>query len=90
MVGEVGRAICALNGTFVSGPLASQGDPNNVKVPLICPPGGRLVGLDHTHPGGGLAPSRQDMAEARRLRLDFMCVTVPETGKTKCKLLQRP
>ncbi len=88
MVAERGFPICDVNGKLVPGPEVVGRDNRSVDIPLLCPLGGRPVGTHHTHPGGSTRPSKQDLSEAGRLGLDFICITVPEKGRTECTLLR--
>lgn len=81
---EIGHTICERpNGEIVSGPVA-EGGPVSVEIPLQCPAGSRYVGLWHTHPGGIPYPSSVDIRTAQLTRAEKMCISVPETGVTKC------
>lgn len=84
---EVGFAICRDRaGGFVPGPLA-EGHVQGVSIPLVCPADTVLEGTWHTHPtagGGLLEPSPQDLAMQRKHGLKRLCITVPETGQTRC------
>lgn len=90
MTAERGFTICRMpSGDLAAGPLAIGNSKSHVTVPIACPPGGRPVGLWHTHPGGRAELSSRDIAAGIRLSLEFMCVTVPETGVTRCLPLKR-
>ncbi len=80
---ETGWAVCqGPHGQLTSGPVAS-GTRHNVVIPMSCPPGYRPIGADHIHPPGYPNPSAQDIAEAQRLSLEFVCATSPD-GKRVC------
>lgn len=84
---EIGAVVCRLSsGALVLGPVV-EGTPENVRVPLICPPGAEPVGFWHTHPEGSPRPSLKDVSETAKLGLDFVCATKPETGQTRCALI---
>ena len=81
---EVGAAICRLpSGGIVFGPKA-EGTPMSVSVPIQCPPGSSFAGIWHTHPGGVAVPSKQDLRSGRSVGAKRLCITVPETGETRC------
>lgn len=84
---EVGALLCRRrDGTTVMGPRA-QGDHDNVAVPYVCPPGAVPYGVWHTHPHGSVEPSDDDLEAARSFGLRRLCVTVPQTGQTRCTSL---
>ena len=84
---EHGFPICA-NGGLSKGP-ESVGHRYGVKVSTTCPPGTRLVGLYHSHPGGIPEPSLADIREAARFRIPNLCIGVPEQGIIKCHRVLR-
>jgi len=90
MANEEGSPICAFGDELLLGRRVRGRDQHHVAIPLSgCPPGSRAVGFWHTHPEGSPNPSRKDVSEALRLGLDVVCVTVPETGITRCLALTR-
>jgi len=50
------------------------GDRFSVRLRIRCPEGSIPIGVWHTHPGGDSIPSSQDIKEARRVGLKFVCV----------------
>ena len=71
---EIGFALCrARDGRLVPGPVA-VGTPWSVEVPLSCPPGTRLEGIFHTHPGGVPHPSPQDVRSALQAGVRVLCI----------------
>jgi proteasome lid subunit RPN8/RPN11 len=81
---EVGAMLCRRrDGSTVMGPRA-QGTHDRVDVPYSCPPGSDPYGVWHTHPHGIAEPSPDDIRAATAFGLRRLCVTVPETGETKC------
>ena len=88
---EVGAAICACNktGEVTLGAMAIGPDQYTVSVPISCPSGHRAIGVWHTHPGGVAEPSQADRRQMRQLGLKHACITVPDTGETRCHLMPR-
>ncbi|MBM3133068.1 MAG: hypothetical protein FJZ95_08575 [Chloroflexi bacterium] len=81
---EHGFCVCQTpDGRLVKGP-ESVGHKYGVSVDVTCPPGARLVGMYHTHPGGVPELSEADLREAHRFNIPTMCVGVPDTGEVKC------
>jgi len=81
---EVGAMMCRRpDGSTVFGP-RSQGTHDEVDVPYRCPTGSDPYGVWHTHPHGIAEPSPDDIQAARSFGLKRLCVTVPQTGETKC------
>lgn len=81
---EIGFAICrGPDGQLAPGPVA-QGHLYGVSIPIACPPAFQPVGTWHTHPGGVPEPSPQDWEMTRRHGLRHLCITVPDTGQTRC------
>ena len=70
---EVGAPLCA-NGKIVLGKI-SKGTHNRVMVSLKCPPGTKVVGTIHTHPGGKSELSSADIINLRKANLKIGCVT---------------
>ena len=62
------------------------GEPHSVSIPVECPAGSRPRALYHTHPGGSLQPSSQDMQAARQHNLP-VCVRAGK--RIKCYLVDR-
>lgn len=62
------------------------GEPHSVSIPVECPAGSRPRGLFHTHPGGSLQPSVQDMQAAHQHNLP-VCIRV--RSKVKCYPVNR-
>ena len=84
---EEGFTICQQNGALIRGKHVTGISHQAVSVPVSCPYGGKPVGLHHTHPvsgGGSTEPSEQDIYEARRFGLKWLCITVPEKRETQC------
>lgn len=79
---EIGFAICRTpGGELVNGPV-NTGTPMSVDIPVSCPPGTRLEGLHHTHPGGIAFPSKTDIRLAVRLGIKNMCIS--DDSRTDC------
>ena len=71
---EVGFALCRMpTGKLATGPVSS-GTPTRVDIAASCPPGGTLVGLFHTHPGGIAYPSAMDVRAAKKVRAPNLCI----------------
>lgn len=86
---EIGGTMCRdRRGRLRLGPLAS-GEHDHVRIDISCPQGGKPVGIWHTHPQGVAQPLSQDLIEAARLGLDFLCITVPDTNQSKCFRVKR-
>jgi len=78
--------ICACkdkNKPLVRGSEATGG-PMSVSLAIACPAGYKAVGIHHTHPNGHPLISKAEIQEAKKLGLKDMCVTVPQSGVTKC------
>ena len=81
---EVGFSICRdPSGGLSYGP-AAEGGPYSVEIPVECPPGGDLIGLYHTHPGGTTRPSQTDIRSAKAFGVKALCIEVPDTGAFDC------
>ena len=80
---EEAMTLCQLGNMLLKGSEARGENPFSVNLHISCPRG-KAIGIHHTHPGGEPEPSAQDIAEAKRFSLDWLCVTVPETRVTKC------
>lgn len=78
---ERGHPLCR-NGRDISKGGTVTGEPHAVSVPLTCPPGTTVAGVHHSHPGGSIRPSSQDIATMRRHGLGYLCVEA--RGKIKC------
>ena len=76
---EVGYTVCR-NGKLKKG-FESKGDAHSVSIPVSCPAGTKPVGLMHTHPGGSLQLSPQDIKTMHEKKLP-VCVRVG--NKIKC------
>lgn len=67
------------NGVLTRGPVG-VGDATSVQFPdtcATCPPGSKLVATIHSHPkegGGSILPSAQDIREAGRLKMPYLCI----------------
>lgn len=76
MANEKGYPICH-DGREVKKGQTVMGSSHNVSIPLnTCPPGSRVIGVHHTHPGGSLQPSDRDISTMREKNLQYMCVGV--------------
>ena len=84
---EEAFTLCQLRDMLLKGREARGPDKWSVNLHVGCPSGGKPIGLFHTHPGGEPEPSAQDIFEAKRLGMHFLCVSVPEKDKTKCHRL---
>jgi len=84
MANETGYTICRKGDKLIKG-CESIGDSHrHISLKICCNNGGKPVGTFHTHPDGSVDPSPQDIAEMRRLGMEFMCIEVPETREAKC------
>ncbi len=84
---EEGFTICRRNNRLLRGMQVTGRNDQAVSLPVSCPSGGKPIGLWHSHPvsgGGSTDPSPQDISEAKRFGLKFLCITVPEKGVTRC------
>lgn len=81
---ERAATICRQNNNLTWGSQAAGDDPYSVSLNVQCPHGYRAMGVWHTHPGGVPMPSPADIREARRMGVKHLCITVPETGETRC------
>lgn len=85
---EVGAAVCR----FDTGALAfgkfTEGHPTGVDVVMQCPAGSKAIAIYHTHPelangsGGSSRPSDVDVAAARKVGVNLLCVN--GEGKLDC------
>lgn len=81
---EIGKALClGPEGQLAEGPLG-EGHYQGVNIPIHCPPRHKPIGTWHTHPGGVVEPSPEDWQMTHSRGFRFMCITVPESGETKC------
>jgi len=80
-MGEVerGYTFCR-NGKLWKG-IEVKGDAHSVSIPIVCPAGSKPAALMHTHPGGSLDLSPQDIRTMREKGLP-VCVRVG--NKIKC------
>ena len=78
---EWGFSICQSPKGLTKGPTV-KGETHSVSVPLVCPPGSKVVGVHHHHPGGSLKLSEQDKKTARQKGLKFVCIN--SRAKRKC------
>ena len=82
MRNEVGASVCRFpSGRLAFGPWSS-GTPTSVNVSVECPPGARFESIYHTHPGGVAYPSAQDVASARKVGAQSLCINAD--GDLKC------
>lgn len=82
-VNEIGFSLCQVqgNGRLTHGPV-SEGTPTSVDIKVECPAGSKLIGLHHTHPGGVAFPSPTDLASARAIGAQVMCINAD--GQYQC------
>lgn len=78
---EKGFPICS-DGKGITKGKTVTGGPHAVSVPLLCPPNLQVIGVHHSHPGGSLQLSRQDIRTAKDKNLSFVCVKAK--GKVRC------
>ena len=79
---EYGFTLCRSPNAKVSSGPRVKGKAHEVSIPLKCPPGSKLIGLHHLHPGGSLSLSALDKRTAKEHRLEVMCVK--GRGRTRC------
>jgi hypothetical protein len=82
MANEHGSAICRRGNSIGLGP-ATHGEAHSVSIRLSCPPGHKVDGVTHLHPGGSHQLSPRDIQTARDLKLNHICIKTPKGG-TKC------
>jgi len=70
---EVARTICLRNGQIEFGSEGHSGTPIDIWINPSCP-GGKVVGIYHTHPRGLSEPSEQDILAIRQVGLSILCV----------------
>jgi len=80
---EIGQTLCMGPDGLKGGPLAT-GHYYGVTIPIQCPAGYKPIGTWHTHPGGIPKPSNEDWRMTRKHNLRYCCITVPDTGETRC------
>lgn len=76
---ERGYTVCK-NGKLKKGPEVT-GDTSSVAIPIRCPAGSKPAALMHTHPGGSLELSPQDI---KTMRDKGLPVCVKAGGRIKC------
>ncbi len=76
---ERGYTLCR-NGKLKKG-IEVKGDAHSVAIPIVCPTGSKPAGLMHTHPGGSLELSPQDIKTMHEKGLP---VCVKAGNKIKC------
>ena len=79
---EHGFCLCQ-KGKQITRGLKVSGGSHHVDIPLRCPPGSKVVGVSHYHPGGSSSLSEQDKQTAQDKHLSYVCITRRE-GKAKC------
>ena len=79
---EFGVPLCMRpDGTLDRQVAVSWGTPTGVNVDMGgCPPGTRVVGSLHSHPGGVPFPSRVDQAAAIASASELMCIVADGPG----------
>lgn len=85
---ETAFTICQKNDQLARGD-AAAGGPYAVSLNINCPGGYHPVGIWHSHPNGNSNPSDADIAEMRKLGLEHMCISVPQTGELRCHRVSR-
>lgn len=76
---EYGFPICK-NGRITKGKTV-KGDSHSVAVPLVCPLGSKVIAIHHSHPGGSLQLSPQDIKTMHEKGLP---VCIKAGNKVKC------
>lgn len=76
---ERGALLYELGDKLKRGPVI-DGEPENVKIPIETPPGGRPFAFLHEHPSGVSTPSEKDKAAAKKHNLRV--ITVGENEST--------
>lgn len=79
MANERGYTFCR-NGRPRKG-IEVRGDSHSVQIPISCPAGSKPAALFHTHPGGSLQLSPQDIKTMREKGLP-VCIRVG--NRVKC------
>lgn len=85
---ETGFTICQRNQELARGG-GGAGGQYAVSLDISCPDGYKAVGTWHSHPHGNTNPSDADIAEMRRLGLEHLCISVPDTGELRCHRVNR-
>ena len=80
---ETAFTICRKDNHLARGS-AGAGGPTAVSLDIGCPTGYKPIGISHTHPRGNTNPSAADEAEMKKLRLEHLCILVPQTGEMHC------
>ena len=80
MKNERGYTFCKGGGKIRKGPEVT-GTPSNVAIPVRCPSGTKPRALFHTHPGGSIRMSPQDIKTMREKNIP-VCVRVG--NKVRC------
>ena len=70
---EIAKTICLRDGKLFWGSEA-KGGPLSVRLRTNCP-GGKAIGTWHSHPLATSEPSEQDIAEMRRAKLPWLCIS---------------
>ena len=80
---EVAFPLCHTGKRLVHGTV-TVGSTDRVTASDRCPRGSRILAVFHTHPGGPIAPSDQDMKTAYEMGLPFACIGDPVSGELAC------
>ena len=76
---EIAKTICLRDGKLFWGSEA-KGGPLSVRLRINCPDG-KAIATWHSHPLGTSEPSVQDIAEMRRAKLPWLCISGEENLK---------
>jgi len=85
---ETAFTICKRNNEIVRGN-GGAGGRFAVTLDIGCPDGYHPIGLWHSHPGGTTEPSKADIEEMKKLGLENLCISVPQTGELRCTRVKR-
>lgn len=80
---ETAFTICGRDNQLVRGS-GGAGGQYAVSLDIGCPDGYKPLGIWHSHPRGNAQPSSADIAEMKKLGLEHLCISVPQTKELQC------
>lgn len=86
---ETAFTICHRNRKELARGSAGAGGKYAVSVDIACPEGYHPLGIWHSHPDGKTEPSSADIAEMKKLGLEHLCISVPQSGELRCHVVSK-
>ena len=86
---ETAFTICHRNHKELARGTGGAGGQYAVSLDIGCPDGFHPLGIWHSHPKGQAIPSDADESEMRKLGLENLCISVPQTGELRCYRVTR-